>query len=676
MTSRNYLLPNAAQCDSLTDEQCRMIQDILDPDGIRTYKDWAMPHQSHLIRLYMKGMSFPDIAKAMRRRIDCSYKTYNNRFRSWLFPTTPAEREQKIIELYSKVANQYNPASTEVTPLSQSPMLLPIRPSPGQQNSQVPARTPFPHPSQPYVSDTSQHRVSVSTTNTFTSSSGSSAYTQFDDTLSNRFSVASTNSSFSSTSHYAAPRQQTRPQSHLQPAKTPKHDGKAGLWNDSLRVIPCEWDHSLWREDFARCSVCGFSQWHALMLNAGSYSISEFHTAMLRRRDLIKHDFAGNFPLHFLMSAGVGMEYFIYLIQQCDTGGQNVFGQNPLHVLDPHDLGDQLISFLEYFNKLDPFPGILLSQRDIHCISPLQTLLQRPLERNMYRRVLKTFPGAVFSLRSLDTSGRGVAKMMDEASLKVKSESTTDWMKIQAGITETRLFLSEAENQSGSVHDYGFHDIARGARGTPLFGLMFLCRICHKTDAHSNSYLDQMQCALDHGRNVNATDETGITPAHLLVTHARCNTDFSPETPSQTAQLFRMLLPRNYPNLREALHVLDPEGNNLIFNIATRGFCEILDYALSLEEFPRRSAMVNACSQRPKTPDGTSSVGEWSVLQAVEEKLHEVDERIKMVSLTTNLKELDRLCVESNRLKMCKNILKVAGSELSPSITTRYKICE
>tara|TARA_R110002060_G_scaffold1987_7_gene3624 strand:+ start:368 stop:703 length:336 start_codon:yes stop_codon:yes gene_type:complete len=72
MASRNYLMPNAAQCDSLTDEQCRMIQHILDPDGIRAYQDWEFQHQTHLIRLYMKGMSFPDIAKAMERKIDCS----------------------------------------------------------------------------------------------------------------------------------------------------------------------------------------------------------------------------------------------------------------------------------------------------------------------------------------------------------------------------------------------------------------------------------------------------------------------------------------------------------------------------------------------------------------------------------------------------------------------------
>ncbi|PVH77674.1 hypothetical protein DL98DRAFT_265190 [Cadophora sp. DSE1049] len=684
MASRNFLLPNAAQCDSLTDDQCRMIQDILDPDGIRAYKDWAFPHQNHLIRLYMKGMSFNEIEKAMRRRLDCSYKTYNNRFRCWLFPTTQAEREQKIIELYSRVANQYNPAPTEIAPPAQSSVLLPIRPSPTQQNSQVAAHAPFSRPSHPHVSNSSQHRTSVSTINTFTSSSGSSAFTQSDDTFSNpRFSVASTTSSVSTGSQYAPPpRPQPQPQLQLQlqPAKPPKHDRISGLWNDTLRVIPCQWDHShwMWHEGFPRCSVCGFSQWHALMLHARSYRSSEFLTAMRQLRDLIKHDFAGNFPVHFLMSAGVGMDYFIHLVQECDIGGQNVFGQNPLHVLNPRDLGNKLISFLEYFNKRDPIPGVLLSQRDIYCVSPLQTLLQQPLERTMYQQVLKTFPCALISLRSLDTSGRCVMEMMDSASLKVKPESPTDWGKIQIGITETGLFLSEAKAQNGSVQEYGFHEIARGSRGTPLcFNVLYVCRICNQTcdqiNTHTISYLDQMVCAWNYGRDCNAADEFGMTPAHLLVKNSRCNTDGSPEKPSQTAELFRTLLPRGCPNLREALHVLDPEGNSLIFNIATRGLDEILEYALALEDASRRPAMVNACSKRPK---GKSSSKEWSVLEAVLEKLAELEERLKYAHLTMSDGMVRRLCEESNRLKRCKHILIAAGAKLDPSITTRYKICD
>ncbi|KAG4439034.1 hypothetical protein IFR05_005498 [Cadophora sp. M221] len=679
MASQNYLLPTLAQCQSLTDDQCRRIQDILDPQGIRANKDWEPQHQYELIRLYMTMKSFNQIENAMRKKMACSYKTYNNRFRGWLFPTTQAEREQRIIELYASVSNQQNPAPVEIPP-TQNRILLPIRPSPPQQISQVPARL-FSHPQQRLVSESSQHRISISTASTFTSSSGSSAYTHFDDNFSNpRFSVATTNSSVSSGSQYAAPpRPRPQPQPQARPPQPPKHDPVLGLWNDILRVIACGRNHSrlMWYNAFPRCSVCGFSQWHALMLHARSYSSSEFLTAMLQLRDLIKHDFAGNFPVHFLMSAGVGMDYFIHLVQQCDTSGQNVFGQNPLHVLNPRDLGDQLISFLEYFNKRDPLPGVLLSQRDIYCVSPLQTLLQQPLERSMYQQVLKTFPCALISLRSLDTSGRCVMEMMDNASLRIKPESPTDWGKIQIGITETGLFLSEAKAQSGSVQDYGFHDIARGARGTPLFNVLYVCRICNQTcdqtNTHTTSYLDQMICAWNYGRDCNAADEFGMTPAHLLVTNPRCNNDGSSERPSQTAELFRTLLPRNWPNLREALHVLDPEGNSLIFNIATRGFDEILEYALALEDPPRRPAMVNACSKRPK---GKSSSKEWSVLEAVVDKLADLDERLKYAHLTMSDRMVGRLCEESNRLKRCKHILMAAGAKIDPVITTRYKICD
>ncbi|KAH7327298.1 hypothetical protein BKA65DRAFT_65489 [Rhexocercosporidium sp. MPI-PUGE-AT-0058] len=664
MASSDYLLPTVAQCESLTNDQCRQIQDILDPQGIRANKDWEISHQYDLIRLYMTMKSFNQIEHAMKKKMDCSYKTYNNRFRGWLFPTNQAEREQMIVGLYAAVSNQPNPAPVVIPP-PQNRILLPIRSSPPQQASQVPVNL-FPHPQQHLVSESSQQRNSISTVSTFSSG----------------FSVATTNSSASSVSQYAAPPRpqlQPPPQPQVRPPQPPKHDPNLGLWNDILRVIPCRQNHSLlmWYETFPRCSVCGFSQWHALMLHAGSDSSRTFLNAMRQLKDLIKHDFAGNYPVHFLMSAGVGMDYFIHLDQQCNIGGQNVFGQNPLHVLNPRNLGDQLIGFLEYFNTRDPLPGVLLSQRDIYCVTPLQTLLQQPLEGHMYHRVLKTFPCALISLRSLDTSGRCVMVMMNNASLKIKRESTKDWEKIQNGITVTESFLAEAKSQSGSVQDYGFHDIARGARGTPWYNISYQCRICNQTcdpiNTHTISYLDQIACAWDYGRDCNAADRFGMTPAHLLVTNPRCNSDGSSEKASDTAALFRKLLPHNYPNLREALHVLDPEGNSLIFNIATRGFDEILEYALALEDPSRRPSMVNACSKKPK---GKSSSKEWSVLEAVIEKIAELDERLRYAHLTMSDSTVRRLCEESNRLKRCKHILIAAGAQMNPSITTRYKICD
>ncbi|MCQ8811530.1 hypothetical protein NQU36_26345, partial [Escherichia coli] len=88
-----------------------------------------------------------------------------------------------------------------------------------------------------------------------------------------------------------------------------------------------------------------------------------------------------------------------------------------------------------------------------------------------------------------------------------------------------------------------------------------------------NSYLAQLYCAFENGRDRNGPDETGITPAHALVTFARCNSDEerTPETSSQTAELFRFLIPPDDPRRGEALHALDPQGNNLVFNVATRG---------------------------------------------------------------------------------------------------------
>ena len=65
LAQRNPLLPTRGQCLALTDGQCRRIQDILDPDGIRFQKSWELSHQPDLIRLYMTGMSFPQMESEM-----------------------------------------------------------------------------------------------------------------------------------------------------------------------------------------------------------------------------------------------------------------------------------------------------------------------------------------------------------------------------------------------------------------------------------------------------------------------------------------------------------------------------------------------------------------------------------------------------------------------------------
>lgn len=512
-----------------------------------------------------------------------------------------------------------------------------------------------------------QDRMSIFSSNTWSSGSAQSAYTHFDDVFSNpRFSVATTNSSLSDSSQFSVP-VRPQPQPRWRPLKPPKHDPKAGLWNGALRVIACGTDHSqlLWDGFFTSCLVCGFSQWHALMLHARSMDIGTFVNAMRQLRDIGKADFAGNYPIHFLMVTGVSMKYYSNLVQQSDGYDQNVFGQNPLHVLNPQDLGEKLISFLEWFKGHRSPSGLLLTQRDIYCRTPLHTLLQHPLERSLYRKILSVFPYAEHQLRSLDTSGQNVMKLMNEASLKIKSKSPTDFAKIQAGLSEVSLFLSLCEgNQNNSVQRYRFSDIARGIRGLS-YPCFFECPVC-KTNAHGNSYLDLIKCACASGRDRNDPDDTGTTPAHAIVAHRRCNIDSTPETATQTAELFYALIPADDTTLREALHVLDPEGKSLVFNIAASGFDQILDYMVSLESFGRRQAMVNTCAREP---DGK----EWSVLQAVQAKLREV------VSDISACREGDwqirnDLCEQANRLTRCKHILRGAGAVENPSVTLRWRI--
>lgn len=514
-----------------------------------------------------------------------------------------------------------------------------------------------------------QNRTSISTTSTLASASTPSTHssynTAYDDTFSShRASIATTNSSLSNASF---PVPQSR---KLQLAK---HDPAAGLWNGSLRVIPCGKNHSAlsWEEPFSPCSICGFSRWHSLMLHAGSIGSENLASATIALGDIPRVDFAGNYPIHYLMSAGVGFEFFSTPFQWDEGMPQNVFGQNPLHALNPLGLGEQLIVVLEWFNARENPPGLLLTQRDINCRTPLHTILQYPLERKMYQRVLHVIPYAEFYLSAPDSTGRNTVKMMNKAAMKVQMESPADYAKIQDGITDVKLFLSDAERaQNGNNRTYGFHDIARGARGVTnaLFGY-YQCLICHQYNAHANSYLAQLYCAFENGRDRNGPDETGMTPAHALVTLARCNSDEerTPETPSQTAELFRFLIPPDDPRRGEALHALDPQGNNLVFNIATRGLDEILEYVLQLVEPSRRTAMVNACS---RGPDGN----EWSVLMAVKTKLDEAAKQIHIAEFTHNTALKAVVKEKGKRLYRCKTILQNAGAELNPSMTTRWRI--
>jgi hypothetical protein len=396
-------------------------------------------------------------------------------------------------------------------------------------------------------------------------------------------------------------------------------------------------------------------------------SVDEFVAAMslLDRSSIKTNDYAGNSPIHFLMAAGVEIAYFSHLANRHDSTNQNVFGQNPLHVLNPQDLGDDLVYFLEWFKQRRTPPGLLLTQRDIYGRTPLHTLLQHPFPRMHYPKILEVFPFFEHQLLCLNTTGQSVVQMMNMASLKLRPESESDYLKIQDGISGIKQLLAEFGVSGGGGLKYGFNDIARGARGESWFGF-FECRICNQTNKHSNSYLDQMECACVYRRDRNAPDDTGLTPAHAIITKERSR-EGQHETPAQTAELFRILIPPGDPTLREALHVLDPEGHTLVRNIALRGLHEILQYVLDLETPARRVAMVNACSI------GVDGV-ERSVHACVLEALRELNERIRINRFSADKKLKEFLVNRGTRLTRCTEILEAAGAVTHPSVTQRWRI--
>ncbi|CAG8960547.1 hypothetical protein HYFRA_00008267 [Hymenoscyphus fraxineus] len=674
-------LPTREQCFSLSEAQCHKILMHRDPNNERANKNWELVHQPELVRLYMTMISFPQIRDYMKQKLDYCYKTYANRYKDWHLPVDRCEREQAVRELFALVSDSSN-YQTATSSLSTSASRLPIRPLQPHPNTplpQIPQRAPysvptdflFPANRQRNVRDSDQMSIATTASSaTWSSGSAQSYYSHQDDTFSNpRFSISTFNSSLSSGSQVSMPPTfQGR-----RPLKPPKHDYRYGCWNDELRVIPCGKDHSQlrWNIPFSTCHICGFSQWHALMLQARSLDLATFTSAMISLSSECKPDFAGNHSLHFLMAAGVSMEYFTQPMTDISCR-QNAFGQNPLHVLDPQDLDDDLIGFLEWFKAREHPKGLLLTQRDIKGRTPMHYLLRRPLERSMYTKILKVFPYEHHQLRTFDTNGRNALMLMKRAAAELKMKSPAEYHLLQAGIADTEQYQASGDNtQHGDRNLYGFHDIARGARGTSyLMGNFFECRICQQTNSHSNSYLDQMICACKFGRDRNGPDESGMTAAHALVTQERVNNDpeMTPETPAQTAQLLKVLIPPHDRTLREILHVLDRDGNSLVHNIAVRGLDELLQYVLGLEEQSRRRSMVNACSRSPK---GHSV----SVLAAVLAKIEDTIASIKVTHVTGDSRVKTNLVEKSHRLTKIKHILLREGAEVHPTITTRWQIC-
>jgi hypothetical protein len=115
------------------------------------------------------------------------------------------------------------------------------------------------------------------------------------------------------------------------------------------------------------------------MLNAQSLDLAAFKATMESleisgfKNGGTLLDYAGNSSAHYLMSAGLNLDYLRQLhwkeTERQVIYEQNVFGQNPLHVINPNAQGRELIRLLEWFKTVPAVklpPGLLLTQRDIH----------------------------------------------------------------------------------------------------------------------------------------------------------------------------------------------------------------------------------------------------------------------------------------------------------------------
>ncbi|POS87372.1 hypothetical protein EPUL_002673 [Erysiphe pulchra] len=673
-TNDTFPLPSLAQCESLTDEQCRKIMDYQDPEGIRAQKGWEPSHQPELIRQYMTMRSFTQIAERMKSKVDWSYKTYSNRYKDWLFPVDRNERETAVRRLYACIMSEndswnvgYNRAASELsfTPQSRLPQRR-LRSYDTHDLVADPLSQFSPTESLSttgYGSDTIYDDVFDDLTGSFVNSSMWSPMPIYNETNNIQYPILSPSIAAGPITQFS---DQSPSFSQDFRIESVKHDPNKGLWNQTLHVIPCHKDHSSdsWNKQFSPCPGCGFSQCHALMINARSIDIDTFREFVSLLGDSARSDYAGNYPISYLMAARVGLDYFKSVLWDIrwSTFGQNSFSQSPLHVLNPQDLGDELVDLLKLCSHS-------LSLRDSMCRTLLHYLFLYPLKRGNYIRVLQSFPNAAHHLQAFDTSGKRITQVMQEAieSKNQLSKNCRDGIII--GLQEIERFISSSPANIAKIQPYNYTDIARGVfanAGVDLFPPTYEYPI-YLPNTHSKSHYDQMMCACNNGGiDRNAPDKDGWTAAHLIVTHIRCSNDSTMrrETPEETEQLFRLLVFNS--NLREALHVRDPHGNSLVYNIATRGHSGILKYVLELEDEGRRRSMVNFVGK-------TKSGQKRSVRESVEVAIANCKWNLNNRNYNTQEEE-DRLIQLRHSFYECKRILEQWGAESKPSVKKQWRV--
>ena len=79
--------------------------------------------------------------------------------------------------------------------------------------------------------------------------------------------------------------------------------------------------------------------------------------------------------------------------------------------------------------------------------------------------------------------------------------------------------------------------------------------------------------------------------------------------------------------------------------------------------------MVNAVS---RTADGR----ECSVLEAVHQKLRELNERLKLSRKTEDKRMIKKLKDKGESLERCKYMLRDAGAHTNPDVTKRWRIAQ
>lgn len=282
---------------------------------------------------------------------------------------------------------------------------------------------------------------------------------------------------------------------------TLQHGLSIGLWNSRMRVVPCQTDHA--KSYFTTiCQGCGFSLWHSVCIQAQEQSPKQFYDVLTQLKHGVipgEMDFAGNSPLSYLAVGAVSQDHFCMFKtafqQRYKFTCQNSAGQNPLHVLNPINIGEALAPLLRVV-KTESSDSLI--QRDEDGRHPLHSLLQHPLinsldQRYLYVEVVEVWDNPKHQLELKDRFKKDTLSLLTKSARSMSCEEDSRDASLLMFAGHDKLLTFMRNNIEKSRPPNAYLRIANGELSDSRLAYP-MCSTC-KEARHGRTATELVSCA-------------------------------------------------------------------------------------------------------------------------------------------------------------------------------------